>query len=97
MCRDTNISDQELVNNVIELVSKERKATIELLYSLGELDSRAIYRELGYSSLFDFCLRRLRLSEGSAYRRIAAARALKKDPEVARHLLSGELSLCGLA
>jgi 5-methylcytosine-specific restriction endonuclease McrA len=91
------LSDAELTSSLDSLVQKQRLDTVELLKFLGEFDLRALYRELGYSSLFDYCVRKLKLSEGAAYRRVSAARCLRGNPEIAEHLLSGEVTLCSVA
>ena len=58
------LSDSELNKIIPELCDKERIATVNVLSHLIELDSRKLYRELGYSSLYDFYTRKLKYSEG---------------------------------
>ena len=53
------LSNSALVERLITLSGDERTVTLEILKHLNELDSRQSFRELGYSSLFDFCLRNL--------------------------------------
>ena len=93
----STLSNYELLQKLRISIRGEREATLELLYYLIELDRRALYLERGYSSLYDFCTRALLLSEGSAYRRISAARALQYHPEMKEHILEGKLSLCSIA
>jgi 5-methylcytosine-specific restriction endonuclease McrA len=52
---------------------------------------------MGYSSLFDFCVRRLGYCEGTAVRRIKAARCIRDIPEAYDALASGKVSLTNLA
>jgi hypothetical protein len=54
---------------------------------------RKLFLEMGYPSLFEFCLKELSYSEGSAQRRISAMRLLKSLPEIEPKIISGELSL----
>ena len=75
------------------LSAKERDVTLAILYHLIELDRRGFYRELGYSSLFDYCTRKLLYSEASAQRRITAARCLADFPELEPHFLLGQVNL----
>ena len=91
------ISDSELVNKLNELTGSEREVTLQVLHFLNELDRRQLFRELGYSSLYDYCLKKLRYSENGAYRRIAAARAIVINPELGVLFLKGEVSLCTMA
>ena len=91
------LSDQDLTATLDSIALRERENTVELLRHLIEFDSRKLYRELGYPSLFEFCTGRLKLSHGSAYRRVSAARCLKENPELAEMLVSGKVSLCTVA
>ena len=92
-----SLSDQALTSSLDVMSLRERENTVELLRHLIEFDSRGLYRELGYSSLFDYCTRRLKLSHGSAYRRVSAARCLRDNPELAELLVKGEVTLCSVA
>jgi hypothetical protein len=91
------LDNTTLISKVVELSQKERAATVELLYYLIELDNRKLYLEAGYSSLFDFCRKKLLYSEGAAQRRILAARCVRDKPELAELLLDGKVSLCTIA
>src|SRR5262245_48099794 len=74
----TSLSNFELTRNVESLCSGERKTTLEVLYYLIEIDNRRLYADLGFTSLFDFCVRKLKYSDGGAARRVAAARCLRE-------------------
>ena len=92
-----NLSDNELVTQLSALRGSERETTLKILYHLMELEKRGVYRELGYSSLFDYCLRAMHYSEASSARRVAAARALRDHPELADHFLEGKVTLCSIS
>ena len=91
------LSDSELVSRLQILSGKEREVTLKILQYLIEMERRELFKELGYSSLFEYCTQKLHYSEGSAFRRIAAARCLKTCPELGELLLKGEVSLCTIA
>ena len=91
------LSDEELVTQLTKLRAGERETTLNILYHLIELENRGVHRELGYSSLFDYCLRALKYSEASSSRRLAAARALRENPELADLFLGGQVTLCTIA
>ena len=93
----SKLSNQELVANLSQLSGNERETTLSVLYHLIELEDRGIYRELGYSSLFDYCLRALSYSESSSGRRVAAARSLRENAELAQLFLDGKVNLCTIA
>ena len=87
------VSDDELVERVKHLVACERRASVALIRSLVEFDSRQLYLREGCSSLFSYCTQVLHLSEGSAYNRIETARAARRYPEVLEALERGDLTL----
>ncbi len=85
--------DSALLKELKSLVSREREVTTEILHYLREVESRKLHIERGYSSLFEFTVRELGYSEGSAHRRISAMRLLKTLPELELKIRSGELTL----
>lgn len=90
------LSPQELVTRVRSLNAEGNRLLANLLIHLGEVDKRRLYREHACSSMFAFC-RRLGMSEGSAARRIDAARAIRKFPSLLPHIESGQLHLTALS
>ncbi len=93
----THLSNEELVKTLETLRGTERETTLAILYHLAELGKRESYRELGYSSLFDYCTRKLCYSGASVQRRIAGARCLQEHPELGELFLRGEVNLCTIA
>jgi len=91
------LTDSELAEALLKLTGDERAVTLAILHDLNELERRGIFREAGYSSLFDYCIRKLRYSESSAGRRIAAARALLINPELEELFRHGSVTLCTIA
>ena len=51
-----------------------------------EIDSRRLYLEIGYASLWAYCTGALKYSEASAQRRIEAMRALREIPVLAEKI-----------
>jgi hypothetical protein len=92
----THLSDQELLVEVASLAAAERTATARLVAALAEVDARRLYLGQGYSSLFVYCTRALRLSEHAAYSRIEAARASRRFPALLERLADGDLTLTAL-
>jgi hypothetical protein len=89
----TALSDDELVERVRDLAAGERRASVALIRSLVEFDTRRLYLREGCSSLFTYCTQVLHLSEGSAYNRIETARAARRYPKVLEALECGDLTL----
>ena len=69
------LSNAELIAEVKNAASDERRATAALIALIAELEERQLFLGEGCGSLFVYCTRVLRLSEHAAYGRIAAARA----------------------
>lgn len=90
------LSDGDLLSEVKVLVAREREATTTLVLSLAEVEARQLYLPLGFSSLHRYCVHELHLSPAAAYRRIAAARALRAFPAAVEHLTNGSITLTNL-
>src|SRR4051812_6432641 len=88
-----SLADKDLLRRTSDLAQREREITVELLQHLQEVERRKLYLDLGYPSLYDYVIKELKFSEGSAYRRIQAMRLSKDLPEAALKLADGRLSL----
>src|SRR5438309_7389320 len=86
----------DLDRRLAHLVRSERHLAIQFVIELAEFAKRELYRELGYTSLFYYCVRQLGLSKSSAFRRSEAARLVARFPHVAEILSAGRLSVRGL-
>ena len=92
-----NLSRDELLSETRRRVTVEKEATLALLDCLRELDERKTYLEMGFASLHEFVIQDLGLLEGSAHRRISAARLIAQIPEIKPALEDGKLNLSSLA
>jgi hypothetical protein len=88
-----SFSDRDLLIETERAAARERHATAALLALLAEVDTRRLYLGEGFSSLFQYAVRRLHLSEPAAYGRITAARAARRFPALLPLLDDGALSL----
>ena len=89
----TKLTDEELLHSVKRLVADERTRLVTILKHLAEMDRRELAIKLGYPSLFEYCVKVLRLAEGETARRIQAARTASKYHLLYRALDRGLLSL----
>jgi hypothetical protein len=92
-----SLSNDELLSRIQMLVRRERSVTITILHHLNEIGRRRLYLDLGYSSLFDYCVRKLKYSPSAAGRRIQSARCVRRYPRVLGLLRARELSLGAVA
>jgi len=91
------LTDDELWVGTLELVTREREVTLSVLHHLREVERRCLDAARGFSSLFEYAVKELRYSEGSAYRRILSVRLLKELPELEEKIENGSLGLSTLA
>ena len=94
------VQNTELLAGLSQLVRQGNELTGDLLAHLAELEERRLHLQLGYPSLFAYCVDALGLSEGSAGRRVAGARVCRRFPEAFELVARGDLhlsALCGLA
>jgi hypothetical protein len=87
------LSNDDLLQGLRALVSSHGRVTADLIAHLAEMDARRLHVEKGFPSLFSYCVEELHFSEDEACRRIEAARAVRKFPEIATLLESGAVSL----
>jgi hypothetical protein len=92
----THLSDDELVTSLHGLCLDVRRLDARVVVHLVEVEDRRLYLKAACSSLFDFCVRRLQMSEGAAFRRINAARLVRRLPALLAHLESGVVHLSTL-
>src|SRR3954471_6398382 len=94
--RLVGLGNSELLAGLSALVRQSSVLTGRLLAHLVELEERKLHLELGFSSLFAYCVEALGMSEGAAGRRVTAARVCRRFPELFEHVARGELHLCAL-
>src|SRR6187431_1186301 len=91
------LADDELLAGLSSIVGRRNQITAEFLAYLAELDERQIFLDLGFASLFEYCVEKLGLCESTAGRHIAAARVCRNHPEVFAMVASGALHASALS
>jgi 5-methylcytosine-specific restriction endonuclease McrA len=92
----TELADAELLAATRGLVGRSNQLLASLLAHLGEVEARGIHRTRACASLYAYCIYELRFSEDEAFRRITAARLVRRFPALLDAVASGELHLTGL-
>ena len=90
------ISDEQLEAGLSGLLGAGARVEARIVAHLAEVERRRLHLLAGYSSLYDYCRRRLGLSEYEAFMRIAAARVARKYPVVFGMLERRELHLTAI-
>jgi hypothetical protein len=92
----SDASDEDLLANIAKLAGSHRELTARLVAHIAEVEDRRLHLIFGFSSMFDFCQKKLGFSEGEAFRRILAARLARRFPVVYSLLASGGVKLSTL-
>ena len=93
----THLSDAELLSSIQLALGSERTLIAKTIAHLSEIEERRLHLRTAHASLFEFCLRALKMSEGEAFRRITAARLLRRFPVIYELVESGAVHLSALA
>jgi hypothetical protein len=86
-------TDAVLRRELFAAAERDRMDTAQFLALIADFDARRLYVPEGYSSMHAFCVGELRMCEDSAYKRIQAARAVWKFPQLCTALAEGRLHL----
>src|SRR3954462_8293963 len=92
-----SLADDELLAGLSNIVLRRNQITAEFLAYLAELDERQLFLDLGFASLFEYCVEKLGLCESTAGRHIAAARVGRNHPQVFPMGASGALHASALS
>lgn len=92
----SHLSDRNLTHGLQSLVARDRATTAELLAHLAEFDTRKLYRPAGFSSLYDYCVQELGMSEDMACKRVIAARMARRHGGILPAIADGRLHLSGV-
>ena len=89
----SHVSNGELLKNLHDLVARDRITTVELLAHLGEVEARKLFAPAGYPSMHKYCVLHLGLDPEVAYKRVHAARAARRFPQIFDALAQGRLTV----
>jgi len=87
------LSTEELDRSVEKLVHAEKRNVALVIAHIAEMSRRKGHVDRGYNNLFDYCTRRLNLSEGSVALRIHVANVSRRFPQILVALSENRLSL----
>ena len=87
------LKDAELNLKIKSFAMQERKLTEVILRYLAEVDRRKLYLKMAYPSIFEYLIKEIGYSAGSAQRRIDGARLLQRIPEVSSKIKAGSINL----
>src|SRR5258706_9752391 len=76
------VTDRDLEVELTRLLASGSRTEARIIAHLAAVEERRLHPEAGSSSLFDYCTRRLGLSESEAFHRITAARLARRFPAI---------------
>ena len=95
-----DVKDEVLEQELVQFDSTECGAMAMVLARIAEIDARRLYLRAAYPSMRAYCVQKLNKTEGWAHKRITAARAALRFPEIFELVADGRLHLtavCQLA
>ena len=91
------MADADLLQQVGNLLAREKKIGDAILLGLKEIKTRKLHLAYGYSSLFEMLIKYFHLSETASYQRINSLKLIDQVPEAQEAIFSGEISLTNAA
>src|SRR5437588_12020875 len=77
-----HVPNCDLQAELARLLASGSRTEARIIAHLAAVEERRLHLELGCSSLFDYCCRRLGLSENEAFHRITGARLARRFPAI---------------
>ena len=87
------LSTKALDRAAVQLVRAEKRNVALLIAHIAEMSRRKAELECGYKNLFEYCTKRLNLSEGSVALRLQIANVSRRFPQLLVSLAENRLSL----
>lgn len=91
------LSDKLLLEQTQYLAEHERAVTVLVLRHLREVEIRRLFVDLGYSSMYAYCIKHLKYSENKTSSRLASARLMTELPEIEEQIETGCLNITTLS
>src|SRR5262245_18710465 len=88
-----SLTDDQLLAEVQQLVTRDRQTTAEVIRALIAIDAQRLYLREGCPSLYAYCTQVLHMDDGAAYNRIETARAARRVPALLEAIGDGSLTL----
>ena len=92
----SNVKDEVLEQELARFDSNECGAMAMVLARIAEIDARRLYLRAAYPSMRAYCVQKLNKTEDWAHKRITAARAALRFPEIFEFVADGRLHLSGV-
>jgi hypothetical protein len=92
----SHFSHDALLRDLKTLDGQDRRTAAVLLSRVAEVEERRLFLREGYPSMYAYCIQGLHWCEGTASRRIHAARAARRFPVLFDAVADGRLHVSGV-
>src|SRR4051794_16695631 len=93
----TDLSDDELLARFHAVRLEGSRLLARLMVLLLEMEDRRLHTRSAFPSMFEYCTRRLGMSDAGAHRRTTAAKLVRRFPSLLEKIERGEINLSTLA
>jgi 5-methylcytosine-specific restriction endonuclease McrA len=76
-----------------QIVQRYRGEENQLISVLQQIESQAVFKKLGYTSMHEYCVHRLKLSDSRAYELLNVSRTCTKVPQIKAAIEAGAVSI----
>src|SRR6266446_2771628 len=90
--RVQQLGDSVLIERLTRSAKADRQLTVRLLAEMGEVQARGLFRDLGFSSMFEYATHKLGMSEAEAALRLRAAKLVRTFPIALEMLARSEVN-----
>ncbi len=87
------LTTEALDRSAEQLVREEKRNVALVIAHIAEISRRKADLECGYTNVFEYCVKRLRLSEGSVALRLQVANVSRRFPQLLMALADNRISL----
>ncbi len=87
------IQHHPLDEQAAQIVQRYRSEEKKLISILQQIEAQFVFRELGYSSMYQYCVERHKLSESRAYELIYVSRKCTELPQLKAAIETGTVSI----
>src|SRR5450755_2819861 len=91
-----DVTDAELQARLSQLLVNGCRTEARIVAHLAEVEERRLHLRGGSSSMFDYCVQRLGLSNGEAFQRLTVARLARQFPVIFDLIERREVHMSGL-
>ena len=90
------LSDDALSEQLMRLLASGARTEARIVAHVAEVEDRRLHLRCGCSSLFEYCVQRLGLSESEAFHRLTAARLARRFPLIFQLIEERKIHLTGV-